>query len=187
VNVEQEPARQSPEQLPEDDFIKPEQEELGIPLPPDPRDQSGEQLDAEELLAARLKDFKQRWNALGELDVEALLTTIKDGIAEHPSEQRELLITWIAIHTGLARRKVKPRNIERGALLWDLLDPKKFSALSDGAHDAMWAIARSTHPNRPTLHPLAATATLALWRHGGEHYEQACELLAGRALPDDLD
>lgn len=185
--MEQEPPRQSPEQPSEDAFIRPEQEELGILLPSDPQIQCGEEADAEELLAARLENFKLRWDALGELDVEALLATIKEGIAEHPSEQRELLITWIAIHTGLARRKVKPRNIERGALLWELLDPKKFAALSDGAHDAMWAIARSTYSNRPTLHPLAATATLALWRHGGAHHEQARELLSGRGLPDDLD
>ena len=179
--MEQDPAHPSSDEP----FIQPEQEELGIPLSPDP--QSGEQVDAEALLAARLEDFKQRWDALGELDVEALLTTIKDGIAEHPSEQRELLITWIAIHTGLARRKVKPRNIERGALLWDLLDPKRFDALSEDAHEALLAIAKSTHPNRPTLHPLAATAAIALWHHKGEESDEAREILAGTALPDDLD
>ena len=167
-----------------EDFIQPEPDEVEAVLPHEPTEQD---LDAIEVLPIgdRLDNFKSRWEALGELDLEALLGLIGDGIAARPREQRELLVTWIALHLGLSRRKVAPKRLERGALLWELLGTQRFGTLNANAHDALLAIAQSTHPERPTLHPLAAMAAIALWRNEGAHAEVARELLATRALPDE--
>ena len=141
---------------------------------------------AEIPLSEQLSDVHSRWDALQEVDAPALLELIRDELGSHPQEKRDILMTWMTRELGYKKRHAKPRQLERGAVLWSLFHDPDFNSLGQEAHDALLEIARATPSARPTLHPLSALSALLLWLHESPYNSTpARELLTARALPDD--
>lgn len=146
-------------------------------------DQEAQAASWAEILA-QSSTFKARWAALDELEPQTLLNELEAALAHKPQAWREALIVSLAKELGYQQRFHKGRQGLAKPLL-DLLVPSRFETLSPTQQDLLWAIADSTTPARRTLHPMAATACLSLWRNSAKYHEQAHALLSERPLPDD--
>lgn len=128
-------------------------------------------------------DFRERWDLFDALDPVELAERVREGFANDPKERREILIAYLAKRLGFhwmpgraARLKVQP--------LWDLLEAGEFAKLDVDDRNLLWIIACSSRRIRQTLHPKAALAAIALWRHGDRvEQEKADRLLRRLGLP----
>lgn len=138
-----------------------------------------------EAYEALPSDFKEQWQAVRHLAADELVERVQTDFADSPAERRDVLTAHIAQRLGylfyLSRRDsllTKP--------LWDLQDRDTFERLDQHDRRVVWMIAGSTQVTRPTLHPAAALAAIALWRFGDDdEHERAARLLTIRGLPDD--
>lgn len=131
-------------------------------------------------------DFKELWRTLEELSTEQMLQKVVEELSDAPDRRREVLTTWMAQELGYSRVWRRRSSIKREPL-WDVLASKGYRELSPKGEEALAMIGRSMQPARSYLHPSAALATLAIWRHSenDELYQEACQRLQERALPDE--
>lgn len=143
-----------------------------------------EGLSPEDILA---ENFRLRWQAILEMPADEVLARVEEELGEQPQEAREILSLLLAQELGyrrLLRREHTPALQQKP--LWDLLEAENFEQLSASATLALERIAHSTRPERAAFHPMAALATVALWRHGDVDQQADAErLLSIFALPDD--
>lgn len=181
-----------------DGFITPDFEELSeaglvedsqveadhagqLPNGSDSQDATSEQMLAET--------FRRRWQVILEMPAEEVLERVAREFAHKPQQTREILSLLLAQELGYRRllRRAHTATLQQKPL-WDILDAQTFAELSAPARLAVERIAGSTRPQRPGFHPVAALATLTLWRHGDvDQQAEAERLLREFALPDDPD
>ena len=151
-------------------FITPEEEELQEATAP----------------SLPVEDFKALWSTLQDHSTEEVLQLIADQFADEPGRRQEVLTTWMAQELGYSRVFRRRSTLTREPL-WDVLSAKKYRDLSPRAEQALALIGASLRPARTYLHPSAALATLAIWRHSEneELRSEATERLRHHALPDE--
>ncbi len=136
-------------------------------------------MDAQTLRA--LRSARARWRALGALDGAVLLETLAPLLHAQPQQARELILTWLARELGYTRLLVTRAKHQHDPLR-ALLNPEALAALPASSLEVLRALSSSTPEARPTLHPIAALATVAMWR-GGHACAEA--RLKARPLPDE--
>lgn len=128
-------------------------------------------------------DFRERWELFDEIPAWELAERIKAHFENQPRERRNILIAYLARKLGYrwlfgstTKLHVEP--------LWDLLRADRFALLDEDDRRILWMIACTSRRVQQTLHPKAALAAIALWRHGdGIEREKAELLLAKNGLP----
>ncbi len=170
-------------------FIEPEEEELsdgGALESQIGGDGTGQSLPELVEQGELPDDFKQLWKTLQELSTEQVLEKVAEQLSDAPGRRREVLTTWMAQEFGYSRVWRRRSSIRREPL-WDVLAHDGYRELSPRGEQALAMIGRSLQPARSFLHPSAALATLAIWRHSEDEelYEEASERLQKRALPDE--
>ncbi|TXD34194.1 hypothetical protein FRC98_19370 [Lujinxingia vulgaris] len=174
-------------------FVKPESEELTGAGAVEPAGLGAEssEVEAIEVEAAAaglpLDDFKALWEALSRRPVDEILSVVAEQLSDAPDRRREVLTAWMAQTLGYSRVWRRQKTLVSEPL-WDVLSAKGYAELSERGEEALAMIGRTMSPYRTYLHPMAALATLAIWRHSGreELVEEARLRLLGRALPDEL-
>ncbi len=133
------------------------------------------------------EDFKQRWHAILQMPPGEVLERVASEFEDRPEHGREILSLLLAQELGYRRLFRRAHSLHHKPL-WDVLARPTFAELGGPARIALERIAWSTREGRPAFHPMAALATIALWRHGDiDQQAQAAELLASFALPDEPD
>ena len=120
------------------------------------------------------EDLRARWDLFADMDADEIAARVRQGFANDPSERREVLIAYLARQIGYrwipgraTRLQVQP--------LWDLLRADTFAKLDRDDRHLLWMIACSSRKVRRTLHPKAALACIALWRHGNDEERAGAE------------
>ncbi len=132
--------------------------------------------------------FKELWRYVGRRSDEQLLHDVGEWIEVRPEQGRRVLATWLAQKMGYRRWLRNPDKLVRQPL-WEALSVEGYGRLDAQGRRALVLIAASDGGSRRFLHPSAALATLAIWRHEGQGraYEEARERLAKRALPAESE
>ncbi|MFP4598781.1 MAG: EcsC family protein [Persicimonas sp.] len=131
------------------------------------------------------EDFKARWRAILEMPPADVLERVASDFERQPERVRETLSLLIAQELGY-KRLFRGRDSLQHKPLWEVLGRETFAELGGNARLALERIARSTRAGRPAFHPMAALATIALWRHGDiDQQAHAAEALGRFALPDE--
>src|SRR5690625_4515478 len=175
-------------------FISPDKKELiEAGALPGAESEPGEarQLEAEllgfvEPADLPAEDFKALWQAFQSRPAEEVLAQIAEQFADAPGARRDLLVSWMAQELGYSRVWRRRSTLTREPL-WDVLSEKGYREVTRVGEEALLLISRSLSPVRASLHPTAALATLALWRHTKDEalYEEARQRLREQALPAD--
>src|SRR5690554_4922448 len=173
-----------------DGFITPDLEELSqAGLVEDSQVEVDHTSDESMSEAAIAEGFRQSWQAILQMPAPEVLERVAREFGDKPQQARELLSLLLAQELGyrrLLRRAHSPALQQKP--FWDILDAATFAGLSAQARLAVERVAHSTRPQRRAFHPVAALATLALWRHGDiAQQADAQRLLGAFALPDDPD
>jgi hypothetical protein len=169
-----------------DGFIKPDEDELAEAGLVEDSTISG----LDEASAAQTPDelsegFKARWRTILEMPPSEVLEQVADEFEHRPQHAREILSLLIAQELGYRRLFRRAESLQHKPL-WDVLSKSTFGELGGDARLALEHIAHTTRPGRPALHPMAALATIAMWRHGDiDQQKHAEELLGEFALPDE--
>ncbi|QDG51907.1 hypothetical protein FIV42_14510 [Persicimonas caeni] len=171
-----------------DGFIKPDEQELteaGLV-----EDSDVSELDEASAAAAPddlSEDFKKRWQAILEMPPDEVLELVADEFEDKPQHGREILSMLLAQELGY-KRLFRRADSLRHKPLWGVLSKQTYAELGGKARIALERLAHSTRPGRPAFHPMAALATIAMWRHGDvDQQKEASELLGRYALPDEPD
>jgi hypothetical protein len=174
-----------------DGFIKPDEEELAEAGLVESSTLDGlEGLD--EASAAESTDelsdsFKARWRAILEMPPNEVLEKVAEEFEHRPQHAREILSVLIAQELGYRKLFRRAESLQHKPL-WDVLSRTTFAELGGNARLALEHLAHTTRPGRPALHPMAALATIAMWRHGDiDQQKHAEDLLREFALPDEPD
>ncbi len=131
-------------------------------------------------------DFKARWALFGSIGPEEMAERIRADFRDRPTERREILTAYLGRRLGYSRYLYSTTKI-RELPLWDVQHAEEFAKLGEADRDILWMIAHTTQSVRHTLHPKAALATLALWRHGSEaEHERASALFVELGLPTKM-
>lgn len=167
-------------------FIKPDAVELseaGLVEDSTGLDEASQAEDTGELS----EDFKERWKAILEMPPDEVLERVASDFDDRPQHGREVLSLLLAQQLGYRRLFRRPRSLQHKPL-WEVLSRRTYQELGGDARLALERIAHSTRAGRPAFHPMAALATIALWRHGDiDQQADAVELLGRFALPDEPD
>ncbi|RAL23881.1 hypothetical protein DL240_06955 [Lujinxingia litoralis] len=112
---------------------------------------------------------------------------VAEQLSDAPDRRREVLTAWMAQTLGYSRVWRRQKTLVSEPL-WDVLSARGYAELSARGEEALAMIGRSMSPHRTYLHPMAALATLAIWRHSKSEalVEESRQRLLGRALPDEL-
>jgi hypothetical protein len=169
-----------------DGFIKPDAEELAeAGLIEDSMASGLDEASVAETTDELSDDFKARWRAILEMPPSEVLEQVADEFEHRPQHAREILSLLVAQELGYRRLLRRAESLQHKPL-WDVLSQATFNELGGSARIALERIAHSTRPGRPALHPMAALATIAMWRHGDiDQQEHAEQLLQEFALPDE--
>ncbi len=132
------------------------------------------------------ENFKALWRTLEQLSTEKILEQVAEQFADAPGRRREVLITFMAQELGYSRVWRRRSSLHREPL-WDALSARTYGELSERGESALAMIGRSVRPTRSYLHPTAALATLAVWRHTEDRqlFDEANRRLVENALPDE--
>ncbi len=132
--------------------------------------------------------FKELWDYVAQTPAEQLLHGVGQWIEERPEQGRRVLSTWLARHMGYVRWLKNPDKLVRQPL-WVALSAEGYGRLDGRGRRAMKLIAESDRGGRAFLHPSAALATLAIWRHeeNEQWHEEARARLEERALPAETE
>ena len=132
------------------------------------------------------EEFKQLWSALDKMSTGDFLEQIVDEYDEAPDRRREILTTWMAQHLGYSRVWKRRTALIREPL-WELLTSEAYAELTPEGEKALAMIGESVMPARSFMHPSAALATLAIWRHTDDENlrRQVQQRIEQRALPDE--
>ncbi len=129
--------------------------------------------------------FREQWDAVRDLAPEELVERVQSDFADSPEERRDVLTAHLAQRLGYLWYLNRADDLLMRPL-WDLQKQEVFETLDASDRRIVWMIAGSTKVSRPTLHPAAALAALALWRFGSKsEHDQAAQLLEVRGLPDE--
>ncbi len=175
-------------------FIEPEQEELTEAGVLENDGALGDELNSSavdgvshgEFEQALPEDFKALWRTLEALPTDEVLERVAEELGDAPDRRRVVLTTWMAQELGYSRVWRRRSSLTREPL-WDVLSSAGYAELSSRGEQALAMIGRSLQPARTYLHPSAALATLAIWRHSEDESlrREATERLKARALPDE--
>lgn len=121
---------------------------------------------------------RRRWE-LAEVSAERL----ERDFDNEPRERREILIAALAHRLGM-RRSWGRAAVAHARPLWEVLRLDNFVKLDARGLELLWLVACTSRDVRHTLHPKAALAAVALWRHGDRAQRARAEqLLTERGLP----
>lgn len=134
------------------------------------------------------EDFTSLWKRLQQLPDDQLLERIADRRDDAPERVCKVLTIWLAQKLGYSRLLRRKSALIREPL-WDLLAAESYRLLSPRAERVVSMIADSTNPARSFLHPSAALATLAIWRHTDDEalYAEAESRLKEMPLPNEQE
>src|SRR5690554_2758503 len=174
-------------------FVRPESDELAEAGAVDVGGLGGEPSEVEALeeeaaaVGLPLDDFKALWEALSRRPIDESLGVVAEQFSAAPDRRREVLTAWMAQTLGYSRVWRRQKTLVSEPL-WDVLSAKGYAELSERGEEALAMIGRTMSPYRTYLHPMAALATLAIWRHSEREglVAEATERLRERALPDEL-
>ncbi len=140
--------------------------------------------DSIEFEAEELEDFATLWKALESLSTDEVMEKVAEAFSDAPDRRREVLTTQMAQELGYSRVWRRRSALTREPL-WEVLSASGYGRLSDSGEEAVAMIGRSVQPGRSYLHPSAALATLAVWRHTQNEglFAEAASRLEDRALP----
>ena len=132
------------------------------------------------------QDFKAMWKTLSRLSDQQILEEVDDQRDGAPERSRKVLVAWMAQKLGYSRLWRRQSSLTREPL-WDALSASSYAKLAPTAEPALAMVGRSTEPSRSFMHPSAALATLALWRHSDDEslQQEARRRLQHHPLPDD--
>lgn len=131
-------------------------------------------------------DFKGLWRTLEAMPTEDVLRRVAEEFEDAPDRRRQVLTTWMAQELGYSRVWRRRSSLRREPL-WDALSAKTYKELSPRGEEALAMIGRAIRPTRSYMHPSAALATLAIWRHSEDEelLREATRRLEQNALPDE--
>ncbi|MBA2665337.1 MAG: EcsC family protein [Bradymonadaceae bacterium] len=146
----------------------------------------GGTITADGVVVVEGMDIRAHWKVLRTKSLEEVLHYVASHFADAPQARREILATWMARELGYSRLMRRKQRVTVEPL-WDVLSAHRYAELSAGGEQALWMIATAMRPHRTSLHPMAALAAIALWRHttDAELKAKARGLLEERSLPDD--
>ena len=129
------------------------------------------------------ESFREQWDLFGTLGPDELAERIRRDFEDRPRERREILVAYLGRRLGYKRHLHRAEDLQIKPL-WDLLRLESFERLTHADREILWMVACTTQRIRQTLHPKAALAAIALWRHGSSgEQDKAEQLLVTLGLP----
>lgn len=131
-------------------------------------------------------EFKALWQQLEQMSDRQVLDEAERRLEEEPELSREVLTTWLAQRLGYSRVWRRKSSLRREPL-WDVLSASGYAQLDEFGERAVATIGEALLAARSFMHPSAALATLAVWRHSSDEQlrHKARRRIERRALPDE--